>query len=289
MFTEEIIPYLDKYLDTLENKKIKSIIEYSLMGGKCIRGFIVKHIIECSTKNNLIPWEPIVAVELIHAASLVIDDLPCMDNDSERRGKPSTFVKFGKHEAILASFYIISESLRLLSSCFQKKKEPESIYKFTVLINKWCELLGKNLAVGQLMDLHCDVSEYFSIDNTFEFNEALIKFKTSSLFSFTFILAAIFSSPNADINEFSNMGESLGMMYQLVDDYKDRNTDNTSNNYILSHGVQKSVSRYFQARSNLIVLLQKNNLFTTQFKQLIELLDHNFRIKSTPLTSTTQS
>lgn len=288
MFTEEIIPYLDKYLDTLENKKIKSIIEYSLMGGKCIRGFIVKHIIECSTKNNLIPWEPIVAVELIHAASLVIDDLPCMDNDNERRGKPSTFVKFGKHEAILASFYIISESLRLLNSSFQKK-EPESIYKFTVLINKWCELLGKNLAVGQLMDLHCDVSEYFSIDNTFEFNETLIKFKTSSLFSFTFILAAIFSSPNADIDEFSNMGDSLGMMYQLVDDYKDRDTDNTSNNYILSHGVQKSVSRYFQARSNLIVLLQKNNLFTTQFKQLIELLDHNFRIKSTPLTSTTQS
>ena len=129
----------------------------------------------------------------------------------------------------------------------------------------------------------------FSIDNTFEFNEALIKFKTSSLFSFTFILAAIFSSPNADINEFSNMGESLGMMYQLVDDYKDKDTDNTSNNYILSHGVQKSVSRYFQARSNLIVLLQKNNLFTTQFKQLIELLDHNFRIKSTQLTSTPQS
>ena len=51
MFTEEVIPYLDKYLDTLENKKIKSIIEYSLLGGKCIRGFIVKHIIESSTKK----------------------------------------------------------------------------------------------------------------------------------------------------------------------------------------------------------------------------------------------
>jgi len=161
MFAAEIHPYLDEYFKTLNNTKTKKIIEYSVKGGKCIRGFIVKHILECFMGENNIPWEPIVIVELIHAASLIIDDLPCMDNDQIRRGKPSTFVKFGKHESILFSFYIISESLRLLSQGFKESDDGQC--KFHSITEKWCELLGKNLVLGQLMDLQCDATEFFDI------------------------------------------------------------------------------------------------------------------------------
>jgi len=92
MYSNEIKLYINEYLKKLNDSKLKSIIKYSIEDGKCIRGFIVKHILEILSEQIL--WEPIVAIELIHASSLIIDDLPCMDNDIERRGKPSTHVKF---------------------------------------------------------------------------------------------------------------------------------------------------------------------------------------------------
>ena len=73
MYQNEVKPYLDEYFKRQKNNKVRKIIEYSVRGGKYIRGFIVKHIIEILTEKEASQWEPIVCVELIHAASLVID------------------------------------------------------------------------------------------------------------------------------------------------------------------------------------------------------------------------
>ena len=272
MFSKEIIPYLEKYFNTLDNKKVRTIVEYSVRGGKCIRGFIIKHIIESLSKAGYpLMWEPIVAIELIHAASLVIDDLPCMDNDKKRRGKPSTFVTFGKHEAILFSFYIISESMKLLSHALHSRRSH-----FHTIIVEWCELLGKNLILGQLMDLKCDVTEYFNIDNNKDVNESIIKYKTCSLFAFTFMLGALFAEQEVELDEFKKMGHSFGMMFQLVDDYKDAHEDEEYRNYILKHGNKKSLLKYMQERTQLIHLLTKNNIYTADFKKMILVLDGKF-------------
>ena len=279
MFSKDVMPYLEKYFKTLDNTKVKTIVEYSVQGGKCIRGFIVKHILQqFQNFPEPIVWQPIVAIELIHAASLVIDDLPCMDNDKERRGKPSTFVAFGKHEAILFSIYIISQSLKLLSSSFRNYSRA----KLNLIIEQWSQLLGKNLIIGQLMDLKCDVTEYFEIDNNKDFNENIIKYKTCSLFSFAFLLGVLFSDKYNDnndpiiIKDFKQMGYSFGMMFQLVDDYKDKDEDDVFRNYILSHGNQKSLRKYNQEREQFIQLLLKYKLFTPEFKKMIQLLDSRF-------------
>ena len=277
MFSEEIMPYLENYFKTLDNRKVRTIVEYSVKGGKCIRGFIVKHILQNLLEaEESIPWQPIVAVELIHAASLVIDDLPCMDNDNQRRGKPSAFVKFGKHEAILFSLYIISESLKLLS----KSLENYSQDKLNLIIDQWSQLLGKNLVIGQLMDLKCDVGEYFNMDKNKDFNENIIKYKTCSLFSFTFLIAAIFAYKDLKsdlvMKDFKQMGFSFGMMFQLVDDYKDIHEDEPFRNYILSHGKEKSLIKYNQERQQFIQLLLKYKLLTPEFKKMIHLLDSKF-------------
>ena len=75
MYAQEIQPYLDNYYNTLEKSKIRDLIQHATNGGKCIRGFIVKHIIETLTdkKDTDISWQPIAGVELIHSASIVID------------------------------------------------------------------------------------------------------------------------------------------------------------------------------------------------------------------------
>ena len=271
MFAKEILPYLEKYLETLDNKKVQDIVTYSVKGGKCIRGFIVKHIIsQLGDKINPLPWEPIVAVELIHATSLIIDDLPCMDNDKMRRNKPSTFVQFGKHDAILFSFYIISESIKLLNVAIQS---PKLLHN---MISEWCELLGKNLVIGQLMDIKSDITEYFNIDKKKDFNENIIRYKTCSLFSFTFLLGAICTRKELNIDEFKQMGLHFGMMFQLVDDYKDRDEDEKFRNYILQHGHKKSLLKYKEERVHLIQLLEKNNLLTLEFVKIIATLDASF-------------
>ncbi len=102
MYQNVITPSLEHYLTQVNNPKIRSIIKYAIEGGKCVRGFIVKHIME--TLGDQVFFQPIDAVEIIHAASLIVDDLPCMDNDKMRRNKPTAFVKYGKHEAILLAF-----------------------------------------------------------------------------------------------------------------------------------------------------------------------------------------
>ena len=280
MYGKEIEEYLNIYLEEKKGTKIHKIIEYSLIGGKCIRGFIVKHIQE--TLNNKVNWEPIVAVELVQTASLIIDDLPSMDNDEVRRGKPSTFKVFGKNETILSSFYIVSESLRIINSCalrikLEDNKFSEKIHK---LIEEWCTLLGDNLVLGQLMDLNNDYTDLFSVKPVVKnrFNEKLIEYKTSSLFSFSFILGGIFSEQEIDIEEYKKMGYYFGMMYQIIDDFKDRYTDKESINYVLKNGLEKSIKKFIESKNNLIVLLSRNGIYTEKFKKLINVIEQKWNI-----------
>ena len=274
MFNDEINPFIETYLKTLDKSKISKIIRYATIGGKCIRGFIVKHIIEeigcCNTRDI---WAPITAIELIHAASLIIDDLPCMDNDFERRGKPSAFIQFGKQEAILSALFIISESMRIVFNMLEQYKTASS--KTGILIREWCDLLGKNLIVGQFMDLKGDVGELFNIKQSHHRNDNLIKFKTGSLFSFAFLLGALFTNRD-NTDDFKEMGIHLGYMYQIMDDYKDKETDEKSANYILSLGEKKAIKKYLDSKLRLVLLLQKSNLYTEKFKKLIQAIDSKF-------------
>ena len=278
MYNKEIDKYLNIYLKETEGVKLHKIIKHSLIGGKCIRGFIVKHIQE--TLNGDIKWEPIVAIELVQAASLIIDDLPSMDNDEIRRGKPSTFKIFGKNETILSSFYIVSESLRIINRCALKIKSINVKSSIHTLIEEWCSLLGNNLVIGQLMDLNSDYAELFSIKPVLEdtFNEKLIEYKTGSLFSFSFILGGVFSEKDINIEEYRMMGYYFGMMYQIMDDFKDMETDKIRINYVLSNGIDKSKIKYIESRNNLIILLKKNRIYTDKFKELIKVIDINFKL-----------
>jgi len=276
MFNEEIEPFIHHYLKTLDKSKIANIIKYATIGGKCIRGFIVKHIIEeigCCNTTDL--WAPITAIELIHAASLVIDDLPCMDNDSTRRGKPSVFVQFSKQEAILSSLFIISESMRIVFNTLEKYNNDASASKTAILIREWCDLLGRNLIVGQFMDLKGNIEELFNIKNPQNRNDHLIKFKTGALFSFTFLLAALFTN-NSNISDFKEMGIQLGYMYQIMDDYNDKDRDEKSANYILSMGEGSSVKKYSESKMKLLILLKKNKIYTKKFQKLIQVIDSKF-------------
>lgn len=272
MFEEYISNELNHYYSLIENSKLKEIISYSLEGGKCIRGFIVKNIIETLTNSPCTQWQPIVAIELVHGISLILDDLPCMDNDVMRRNKPSTFAKFGERHAILISMFGISEAFRLLFSGIKEMNlnNIEYIDSIECIIQEWNELIGNNLVVGQMLDFRDNVCEILNVklpDNAPIIN--CIYYKTSSLFIFAFILGGLFSGIQINMNEYKLMGQYFGLMYQIMDDSMDVVTDTVYNNIVLSLGRDESLMRYRDSEYKLLELLVKNNILTPAFEKLI--------------------
>lgn len=258
---------LNTYYNQIKHSKVKDIIKYSLEDGKCIRGFIVKHIMEI---NNCHYWEPIVAIELIHGISLIIDDLPCMDNDRERRNKPSTFVKFGERQSILISMYGIGEAFNLLFKSLKQTNNYNTLY-IEKLFDEWQENIGQNLIIGQMLDLKEDISKLLNIDIIND-NLNLMVYKTGALFSFAFILGAIYSNIE-NIDDYKKMGYYFGIMFQIMDDFKDIDTDEKSANYVLMNGVSNSIQLYLECKIKLLELFEKCNIYTDKIEELIHLID----------------
>ena len=303
MFSEYVQPEFDEYFKNNSTGILPEILKYSLNGGKCIRSFIVKHIINTLSDNKINFWEPVVSIEMLHSASLIIDDLPCMDNDLERRGKDSTFVKFGERNAILSSFYIVSESFKLLFSAFKnikcKLEESNIDYDNTYfnsdkqlelvfnLIDDWSKLVGENLIVGQLLDLKEDVSKVLNIDLPVDNNSELVMvYKTCSLFIFSFVLGAVYSGrSDLNIDEFKEMGLNLGLMFQIMDDFCDIEQDINNTNFVRINGYEKSLNIYISKKEELIILLKHNKLYTDEIMQLILKIDSKLKNKINENTS----
>lgn len=275
MFSQYIANDLQQYYDTIQNSKLKEIVLYSIEGGKCIRGFIVKHIVE-TLSGKQCDWQPIASIELIHGISLILDDLPCMDNDVMRRGKQSTFARFGERHAILISMYGISKAFQLIFNGLKNINNNYNMESIQLIINKWSEFIGQNLVVGQLMDFRDNIGELLNVNiqsNTVE----LIYYKTSSLFVFAFILGAIYCGYNK-LDDFQNMGLHFGMMYQIMDDSNDTEHDNINNNIVLSHGKVKCKEMYTTAQCKFVELLLQYNILTPMFEKLINELNSNVNL-----------
>jgi len=279
MYNKYIENDLFFYYNTIKNSKIKEILMYSLDDGKCIRGFIVKHLIEILTAKPTKLWQPIVAIELIHGVSLVIDDLPCMDNDMIRRNKPSTFARYGERQAILTSIYGISEAFNLLYKGIRELQLDINNYVDTIeiILDNWNELIGKNLIIGQMLDLKENIEELINIKIEFN-NTNIILYKTCSLFMFAFILGGVYSGTKINISDYNLIGYYFGLMYQIMDDSRDILTDIMEVNIVLSQGKQKALILYMESKSKLLDLLNKNNIVTKEIMEMIENIDKMLKL-----------
>ena len=110
---------IDKFLINYLNKQDKSLLinpmKYGVIsGGKKIRSTVILSAGKIFNLDQKKLINICAAVECIHSYSLIHDDLPCMDNDSMRRGKPSTHIKFGEASAVLAGNSLLTLHLRLL-------------------------------------------------------------------------------------------------------------------------------------------------------------------------------
>ncbi len=207
--------FLKKFIIKQKKSNLVVPMNYGLFsGGKKIRSKIlidVGSLFEINYKSLIMIG---AAVECIHAYSLIHDDLPCMDNDKVRRGKPSTHIKFGESTAVLAGNSLLTMAFEILS---HKNLKLNQIVK-NELINKISKCSGHlGIAGGQYLDLnyeHKKVSKKKII-------EMEIK-KTGKLFSFCCVAPLIIKKKNIkELKKFEKIGSDIGLLFQVADDLID--------------------------------------------------------------------
>ena len=207
--------FLKKFLNKQNNSKLISAMKYGLFpGGKKIRSKILIDI----GSLLLIDYKTLItigsAVECIHAYTLIHDDLPCMDDDKIRRGKPSTHIKFGESTAILAGNSLQTMACEILASPNLKISEKIKVN----LIKKLSECSGHlGVAGGQYLDLSYEKKKIPKK----KIIEMEIK-KTGKLFSFCCAAPAIIKNKNnKEVNFFEKIGANIGLLFQIADDLID--------------------------------------------------------------------
>ena len=207
--------FLKNFIKKQKKSELIIAMKYGLFsGGKKIRS---KILVDIGSLFNIKYKYLIIlgsAVECIHAYSLIHDDLPCMDNDKIRRGKPTTHIKFGESTAVLAGNSLLTMAFEILSHRELNITEKVKIN----LINKISESSGHlGIAGGQYLDLnfeHKKVSKKRII-------EMEIK-KTGKLFSFCCVAPLILKKrKKKEISKFENLGANIGLLFQVADDLID--------------------------------------------------------------------
>ena len=206
--------FLEKFIKKQKKSELIIPMRYGLFsGGKKIRSKILIDIGSIFKLNYKSLIAIGAAVECIHAYSLIHDDLPCMDNDKLRRGKPSAHVKFGESTAVLAGNSLLTMAFEILSHKVLDINEKIKIN----LINKISECSGHlGIAGGQYLDLsyeHKKIAKKKII-------EMEIK-KTGKLFSFCCVAPLIIKKNKKDIKKFEDIGADIGLLFQVADDLID--------------------------------------------------------------------
>ena len=207
--------FIKKYFNTQKYSELVPVMKYgTLFGGKKIRSTIILNTSKIfNIRSNQI-INLCAAVECIHSYSLIHDDLPCMDNDTLRRGKPSTHIKFGESTAILAGNSLLTLAFEIIAD---KKFNVDTTVKLN-LIKKLSECAGHvGIAGGQFLDLNYEKKKI-----NFKKIINMQRKKTGKLFEFCCLAPAIIAKKSIKTQkEMSKVGAELGLLFQIADDLLD--------------------------------------------------------------------
>ena len=270
-------------LELGEKTKLRDACEYALMsGGKRFRPLIVLLVAE-ALNNQLDVLDAALAVEFFHTASLIVDDLPCMDDDDQRRDKPSTHKIYGESIALLASYSLMiagfgkihqnAEVIKKSSSPFSASSDV--ICTLTLSIATQCSgILGAT--GGQFFDL-------FPPDDSLKTARKIISQQTGTLFEIAFAFGWLFGGGNIkQLGLIKKLAHHFGFAFQIADDLHDIKQDaqedlKLSIAYML--GSEKALEYFQNELSSCCECLKKLALFTPSFEKIIDMLSQYARFE----------
>ena len=279
--TEE---FLTRYLKNQKKTHLLRAMKYgTLSGGKKIRSSIIINTGKIFNLNLKRLINVCGAVECIHSYSLIHDDLPCMDNDNIRRGKPATHVKFGESTAVLAGNSLLTLAFEMIAD----KKYLIDKNSKTELIKELALCSGHTgIAGGQQLDLSFEnkkknLKEILSMQRK----------KTGKLFNFCcFASGSIAKRSKKEKLFLSNLGEDIGLLFQLADDFLDvkgskkivgkhigKDSKRGKSTIINLMGYKKGYSLANNLKKNILRKLTKHGKKAEDLKSTIEfILGRNF-------------
>lgn len=241
---------LPQYLPpvTLPQGKVCEAMAYSLLdGGKRIRGCLTLAMCELCGGEVQSALPLACAIEMVHAYSLIHDDLPCMDNDDLRRGKPSCHIKFGEGTALLAGDALLTHAFSAASDAYFNGTLPAE----TVLrcVNQLSRAAGvEGMIGGQVIDTAPE-----EVPMTPEQLEAMHSMKTGALIRSAAVLGCLAAGAPRDVVMQADLyAAKIGLAFQIVDDILDAteeseklgkstsDADNNKTTYITLYGVEKA-------------------------------------------------
>ncbi len=278
--------HLDEYMPISYPEDIFKAMKYTLMlPGKRLRPVMCLETARIlgADINKVLPAA--CAIEMLHVQSLIHDDLPCMDNDDFRRGKPSNHKVFGEANAVLAGDALLTFAPQLII----EKSEGLSSEQIIKILHEYTKFAGAyGLIAGQVVDIESEGGKFVkSPEETLDFIHLN---KTAVLFRLAVRIGAI--AANADektIEEFDNFAKKFGLAFQIYDDImdeissfeelgktvgKDKNSGKLT--YVSLYGLEEAENRFENLIKECYGIIEKYHS-----KVLEEILDKlNNRIRS---------
>lgn len=279
---ESEIDRLYPALDTSWYKEVIDASRYSLtLGGKRIRPVIMLEFCKLfgGDIQNVINFA--VALEMIHTYSLIHDDLPCMDDDDMRRGKPSCHIKFGEDIALLAGDTLLTESFKIAAN--SKAHDSIKIKAISILAER-AGLHG--MIGGQVMDLSFEKNK-----PDLDLLRAMYIKKTGCLISAAAEIGAIIGgATDEEVTIAKNYAVNLGLAFQIIDDILDVTGDeavlgkpigsdleNGKTTFVTLLGLDKAKTVAKELTDEALGLLSKLSGDTTNLKLITSyLLERNY-------------
>lgn len=262
--------------------ELQEILETSFTGGKRLRPIITLCIKEAlQTSSNI--DKLILVPEYIHTTSLIIDDLPCMDNDTERRGVPTVHYKYGETAAQATTMYLFSRTFNIIQENLTELKK-DGLDNFEERFSIIYQCISDNLGIfGAPLGQYLDIFPLSDFVNDFSATKKMVKSsvtkvlekKTSTFFEIAFVIGFVASGGNlAQLDKVKLCARTFGLAFQITDDFDDQEKDKKRDycpNLVNQIGVQESLLTFKSSIS-----LCKNTLQTLNISH--EVLDEIFQL-----------
>ena len=215
---EQLVPPL-----TTRPSRLHKAMRYSLQaGGKRLRPVLVLAAAELSDRAAYDPLPAAVAIECIHTYSLIHDDLPCMDDDDLRRGRPTVHKEFDEATALLAGDALLTHAFLLIGE--EYPEEPELC---VALLRELAYAAGSERLIGGQME---DLLAEKKTDATAEELDFIHLNKTAAMIEVSLVMGGLCGRipPGHELELLRALGRELGVAFQIVDDILDATADSAT-------------------------------------------------------------
>lgn len=277
-YIEAVNKKLEEFMPVLYPEDIFKAMKYTVtLSGKRLRPVMCLETCRMFGGNIEDAIPTACAIEMLHAQTLIHDDLPCMDNDDFRRGKPTNHKVFGEANAVLAGDALLTFAPQIIIKN-SKNLGPDKLIR---VMEEYFHAAGAfGVIAGQVVDIE---SEKNYPENAQETLEYIHTHKTADLFKLALRTGAIIADASEkEIEEITEFGQNMGVAFQIADDILDetstfeemgktlgKDKEAGKLTYTNLYGIEKSREDLNNLIERCFEILKKNNLKSEVFEEIL--------------------